>query len=92
MKIDGRCHCGFITYKAEIDPCKVLVCHCTGCQSLSGSAFRTVAFADSDTFTLLTGELKMYVKLADSGVERAQMFCPEWRPGSHRTCASSFTR
>ena len=25
MKIDGGCHCGFITYKAEIDPCKVLV-------------------------------------------------------------------
>ncbi|TDJ18125.1 MAG: GFA family protein [Gammaproteobacteria bacterium] len=77
MKIDGRCHCGFITYKAVIDPDKVLVCHCTDCQSLSGSAFRTVVFADRDTFTLLTGELKMYVKLADSGAERAQMFCPE---------------
>ena len=24
MKIDGRCHCGYITYEAEIDPDKIL--------------------------------------------------------------------
>jgi hypothetical protein len=32
MKIDGRCHCGFITFKAEIEPEKVWLCHCTDCQ------------------------------------------------------------
>ena len=37
MKIDGRCHCGCITYEAEIDPDKVMICHCTDCQTLSGS-------------------------------------------------------
>jgi len=42
MRIDGRCHCGYITYEAEIDPEKVMICHCTDCQTLSGSAFRTV--------------------------------------------------
>jgi hypothetical protein len=30
MKIDGCCHCGYITYEAEIDPEKILICHCTG--------------------------------------------------------------
>jgi hypothetical protein len=29
MKIDGRCHCGFITFEAEIDLEKVWLCHCT---------------------------------------------------------------
>src|SRR4029453_1097434 len=29
MKIDGGCHCGYITYEAEIDPDKTLICHCT---------------------------------------------------------------
>jgi hypothetical protein len=43
MKIDRRCHCGYITYEAEIDPEKVMICHCTDCQTLSGPAFRTVA-------------------------------------------------
>lgn len=26
MKIDGRCHCGFITFEAEIEPEKVWLC------------------------------------------------------------------
>jgi hypothetical protein len=42
MKIDGGCHCGYITYEAEVDPEKTTICHCTDCQHLSGSAFRTV--------------------------------------------------
>jgi len=41
MKIDGRCHCGLITYEKEIDPEKVMICHGTDCQTLTGSAFRT---------------------------------------------------
>jgi hypothetical protein len=54
MKIDGRCHCGFITFEAEVDPEKVVVCHCTDCQTLSGSAFRTVALTRENTFKLLS--------------------------------------
>jgi len=81
MKIDGGCHCGFITYEAEIDPEKVIVCHCTDCQTLSGTAYRTVVFVDDSAFKLLSGELKTYVKTADSGARRAQRFCPEC--GSH---------
>ena len=77
MKIDGGCHCGHITYQAEIDPEKVLICHCTDCQTLSGSVFRTAAPTGEDTFKLLTGELKIYVKTAESGNKRAQAFCPE---------------
>ena len=53
MKIDGRCHCGFITYEAEIDSEKVMLCHCTDCQTLSGSAFRIVAPTRKGAFTLL---------------------------------------
>ncbi len=77
MKIDGKCHCGNITYEAEIDPGKVLICHCTDCQTLSGSAFRTVAFTKSGSFKLLTGELKIYLKTAESGAERPQASCPD---------------
>jgi len=38
MKIDGHCHCGQITFEAEVDPNSVMICHCTDCQRLSGSA------------------------------------------------------
>jgi len=76
MKIDGGCHCGAITYEAEIDPDQVLVCHCTDCQTLSGSAFRTVVLTAPENFKLLTGTPKTYVKTAQSGNKRAQTFCP----------------
>ena len=77
MHIDGGCHCGSISYEADIDPGKVIVCHCTDCQALSGTAFRTVVFVPESRFKLLTGNLKTYVKIADSGNQRAMMFCPE---------------
>ena len=75
MKVTGGCHCGKITYEAEINPDNVVICHCTDCQSLSGSAFRSVAFSEYDAFTFLTGEPKIYVKIGDSGNKREQTFC-----------------
>ena len=77
MKIDGGCHCGFIAYEAEVDPDKVEICHCTDCQTLSGSAFRTVVPAMAGSFRLLAGQPKTYVKTAESGNRRLQAFCPE---------------
>jgi len=77
MKIDGRCHCGHIAYEAEIDPEQVQLCHCTDCQTLSGSAFRAVAMSREGSFKLLSGTLTHYVKTAESGRQRLQSFCPE---------------
>ena len=77
MRIDGGCHCGAIAYEAEIDPAKVEICHCTDCQMLSGSAFRTVVPAPEGRFRLLRGQPKIYVKVAESGARRAQAFCAE---------------
>ncbi len=75
MKVDGSCHCGRITFEAEADPAKVLICHCTDCQSLSGAAFRTVVRVPTNTFKILSGEPKLYVKQADSGNKFVQAFC-----------------
>ena len=77
MKIDGGCHCGNITYVAEIDPEKVMICHCTDCQTLTGSAFRVVVRAPKDKFELRGAKPKTYVKTAESGARRVQAFCPE---------------
>ncbi len=77
MKIDGKCHCGHIAYEAVVDPEKVEICHCTDCQTLSGSAFRTVVPAPKESFRLLSGKPKIYVKTGESGARREQAFCPE---------------
>ena len=76
MKIDGRCHCGFLSYVAEIDPDKVGICHCTDCQTLSSTAFRVTVPAEPGTLRLTGGTPKTYVKIAESGRERIQAFCP----------------
>ncbi|MGZ8444356.1 MAG: GFA family protein [Candidatus Binatia bacterium] len=75
MKIDGGCHCGNITYSAEIDPEDVGICHCTDCQTLTGTAFRTSVRATKEAFHI-EGQAKIYVKTAESGAKRAQAFCP----------------
>lgn len=77
MHVDGRCHCGHISYEAEIDPEAVSICHCSDCQTLSGTAFRTVVAANKEGFRLLSGQPKVYVKTAESGNKRVQAFCPE---------------
>jgi hypothetical protein len=76
MKIDGRCHCGFITYQADVNPDEVYVCHCTDCQSISGTAFRWAVAVPEADFKLLSGEPKAYIKTADSGARNHQHFCP----------------
>ena len=77
MKIDGSCHCGYISYEADVDPDNVEICHCTDCQTQSGSAFRTVVPTPEKEFKLLSGQPKIYVKAAESGAQRELAFCPE---------------
>jgi hypothetical protein len=77
MHIDGACHCGHISFQAEIDPEQVGLCNCTDCQTMSGSAFRWVAPARKGSFKLLAGTPKVYLKTGESGAKRQQAFCPE---------------
>lgn len=77
MKVEGACHCGLVTYEAEIDPTQVVVCHCTDCQVISGGAYTVNVRAAQGTFRLLGGDVRIYVKTtADSGTPRAHGFCP----------------
>jgi hypothetical protein len=77
MRIEGQCHCGKIAYEATVDPDTVGICHCTDCQTLSGSPYRVAVPARAVDFVLLRDEPKIYVKTADSGMKRAQAFCPD---------------
>ena len=38
MKIDGACHCEAIAFEADVNPESVVICHCTDCQTMSGTA------------------------------------------------------
>ena len=76
MRIDGACHCGFITIEGEADPEKTQICHCTDCQTGTGSAFRVSVPVPGASFKM-SGQPTRYLKTtADSGNPRVQVFCP----------------
>jgi hypothetical protein len=75
MRIDGQCHCGRVTYEAEIDPAKISICHCTDCQQLTGSPFRVTVICDARQVRLTGTPPKLYAKTADNGRTRLQHFC-----------------
>lgn len=78
MKVHGSCSCGFITFEAEADPGKVAICHCTDCQSSTGTAFRINVPVPGNAFKMLSGTPTIYIKTtAESGNLRAQAFCPK---------------
>jgi len=76
MKIDGHCHCGYVSFEAEADPETTAICNCTDCQTISGAPLRANIMTRPGTFLLLSGEPTVYSKTADSGAVRLQGFCP----------------
>jgi hypothetical protein len=75
MKVDGACACGAIRIEAEADPDNTNMCHCTDCQTATGTAFRVSVRVPGATFKV-TGKPNFYVKTtAESGIPRVQAFC-----------------
>jgi hypothetical protein len=77
MEIRGSCHCGKIAYEAVVDPARVTICHCTDCQKLTGSAYRVSVPTPRESFRLMRGEPRIYIKVGDSGARRVQAFCAD---------------
>jgi len=38
MHVDATCHCGQVSYRAEVHPERVSLCYCTDCQTRSRRA------------------------------------------------------
>lgn len=53
---DGGCRCGRLRIRVTAPPLLASVCHCTGCQSMSASAFSTTLTVPADDFEVTTGE------------------------------------
>jgi hypothetical protein len=81
MRVEGTCTCGSVRLEGEANADAVAICHCTDCQTTSGSAFR-VSVPVAGASLKVTGALATYLKTsAESGNPRLQAFCP--------TCATS---
>jgi hypothetical protein len=74
MNISGQCHCGAIEFEAVADPARVVICHCTDCQAMSGAPYRVNVPVPAETF-VLHGEPTRYIKIGSSGAEIVTAFC-----------------
>jgi hypothetical protein len=77
MQIDGQCHCGGVSYEADVDPARVSICHCTDCQTLTGSPYRVTAICSSKQIRMTAKPARTYAKVGDNGRTRVQHFCPD---------------
>ncbi len=74
---DGGCQCGAVRYRITSEPAVVFACHCTICQTQSGSAFGMAMRVPAEHFHLTKGELKSFDRKADSGQTFTNSFCPD---------------
>jgi hypothetical protein len=72
----GGCQCGEIRYRLEGEPIELTVCHCRECQRQSGSAFGMSLSIPAEAFELLSGSLKFFEVVCDSGRKKSCAFCP----------------
>ena len=75
MEITGKCFCGDVHYRAVVDETKVLLCHCTDCQTMGGSAFRVQGIANEGDFSITRGQPRVYTKTTARGTKRDMVFC-----------------
>lgn len=54
----GRCHCGYARFQFDGDVLTCYTCHCTRCQSSSGSAFSINMIVQSVTLSLISGDIE----------------------------------
>jgi hypothetical protein len=76
MQTEGSCFCGKIAFDVTIDPSLVVICHCTDCQVLGGSAFRLTCVVKPEDLVFRNDDYTVFAKAGDSGKVRRQVFCP----------------
>ena len=56
LPIDGGCRCGQLRFRIDEAPILTSLCHCTGCQRMSGSAYSLTIAVPDDGFEVIKGK------------------------------------
>jgi len=83
--LTGGCLCGRVRYEVTAEPAFSCLCHCRSCQRYTGSAFETVIAFPSEAVNV-TGELKTFDDVGDSGQPVHRRFCPNCGSGVIAEC------
>jgi hypothetical protein len=74
-KHTGRCACGSATFEFDTDPDFIALCHCLDCKKASGGKAAVFFGIPSSDFDVLSGELKAFSYIAQSGKGLDRNFC-----------------
>lgn len=74
-QLSGGCLCGAIRYECTAQPVMSINCHCRSCQQSSGSAYAAICMLPISAVEL-TGEVRYYDSLGDTGHKVSRGFCP----------------
>jgi hypothetical protein len=77
MALEGGCACEAVRYRLRRNPMFVHCCHCTSCQTETGSAFVINALIESGGVETLKGEPVAVMTPSESGRGQQIWRCPE---------------
>ncbi len=74
---EGGCACGAVRYRLLEDPLELHVCHCTNCQTVTGSAFLMCMPVHTRSLEVLKGDPKAVSFKSPDGVAKYNRRCPD---------------
>ena len=74
--LEGGCACGEVRYRLTAPPMFVHCCHCTSCQTETGSAFVLNALIESDRVETIAGGAVPVLTPSESGRGQQIWRCP----------------
>lgn len=74
-KLTGQCLCGQVQFESTGDIVFQGNCHCKDCRQVTGAAFATLVFVDTETLKVV-GDVKSFDHTVDSGNTLTKQFCP----------------
>ncbi len=78
LPMDGGCRCGKVRFRIDAAPMLTMVCHCTGCQRMTASAYSTTVMTPSDGFTVTAGETVIGGMHGDDSRHHHCDWCKSW--------------
>jgi hypothetical protein len=75
LPLTGGCQCGAVRYRLTEMPLSLYACHCTNCQTMSGSAFGLSMPIARSAFEITQGQLKPWHRTTPSGAAAVLWFC-----------------
>ena len=78
LPMAGGCRCDRVRFEITAPPMMTLLCHCTGCQRMSGSAYSTTVMVPTDGFRVTKGEVVIGGIHGDQGRHHHCDWCKSW--------------